>query len=1100
MHWYLIDVSEEGDDVKNTIDDYGVLYDYFHLAEGEGDKRIITLIAEYELIIYTVEFESEFIYDEIESVKFTANKEIVFENGPDFYDYVFKYWYLDIAGEAGIIEIATSDDLLDYSDYASEEGTELIFVLIANYEPIEFTVKFVDEKGNVLDVDSVKFTVKYEELPEFDKAPLITGYHFAYWYLIDEDEIGEDFDGETEICDYNHLTEYLHLAEGDGDERTITLIAKYELITYTVVFVDEKDEPAVSLEDEFTFNVNDESKNFPFGDEVTGYLFGYWYVVGDDNKTSVTGTNDLLNYPDLAEGDDDERSFTLKAYYEPIPYIVNFVDDGGKILKDFITFTIEFDEPTDFGDTPYRAGYVFSHWYLPVEEDGDEFDAPMECPENLLNYLEYFLKTEDRYTINLIAEYSIITYFVEFKYNDKPAISSEPEFCFDVEDDPTTGFPDGDEIQGYGFVGWQIEAAVAIFDVETIGDLIKYLYLAEGEDEEYYLTLTAKYDPIEYTVNFVNGKGETLMDSETFTMELEEPIIFGNAPSLPGYTFEEWFIILEDEDEVSIHSSQDLLNHLFHSEGYDGDNTVTLTARYEPIIYTIIFVDEDGDYLEMDTETYFIDIDQFFFEDAPTEMGYTFKGWYLAAPQAKIPVSKSDDLYSNLHLATVCEDENIIFVTAEYDPIEYTVNFVNGKGETLMDSETFTMELEEPIIFGNAPSLPGYTFEEWFIILEDEDEVSIHSSQDLLNHLFHSEGYDGDNTVTLTARYEPIIYTIEFEPREGVFDEGVSGVIEGLVYNETFSLPDVSREGYTFMGWFIDNKEINPEAFWSDIDHTVNEIKIYAKWQSPDAKDIADGKLVVEIIGDGFTYTGETIAPSVKVWYDEILLGLNDDYTISYGDNINVATGGTIIIFGQDGYKGEFTESFAIKPKSIETAIITVDPKSDLTYTGNGVEPGITVTLDDNAFDAVNYTVEYLNNVNVGTAIVKIIAKNGNYTGTVTESFVITAKTVIVTPESGQSKVYGEADPVLTYLLDDGNAYEFIDGNTSLVRADGNNVNTYKISQGTLAFREGTANYILVFSDVTVTFEITAKDVNAAEFTWDYTEEFVFDNTPRPLH
>ncbi len=61
------------------------------------------------------------------------------------------------------------------------------------------------------------------------------------------------------------------------------------------------------------------------------------------------------------------------------------------------------------------------------------------------------------------------------------------------------------------------------------------------------------------------------------------------------------------------------------------------------------------------------------------------------------------------------------------------------------------------------------------------------------------------------------------------------------------------------------------------------------------------------------------------------------------------------------------------------------------TYTGKAIEPGITlkngaVTLDG----STDYTVEYSNNINVGTATVKVTGK-GNYSGTVEKNFTIIA-------------------------------------------------------------------------------------------------------------
>jgi histone H3/H4 len=88
-------------------------------------------------------------------------------------------------------------------------------------------------------------------------------------------------------------------------------------------------------------------------------------------------------------------------------------------------------------------------------------------------------------------------------------------------------------------------------------------------------------------------------------------------------------------------------------------------------------------------------------------------------------------------------------------------------------------------------------------------------------------------------------------------------------------------------------------------------------------------------------------------------------------------------------------------------------------------------------------------------------------------TFAITAKTVTVTPNSGQSKVYsGNAatDPALTYSLS-----ESISVTGVLSRTAGENVGNYAINLGSLA--STSANYVLSLAATPVTFAITAKTV-----------------------
>ena len=98
---------------------------------------------------------------------------------------------------------------------------------------------------------------------------------------------------------------------------------------------------------------------------------------------------------------------------------------------------------------------------------------------------------------------------------------------------------------------------------------------------------------------------------------------------------------------------------------------------------------------------------------------------------------------------------------------------------------------------------------------------------------------------------------------------------------------------------------------------------------------------------------------------------------------------------------------------------------------------------------------------------------SSNYTLTLsgTATFAITAKPVTVTPDAGQSKVFGAADPTFTYVLG-----ETITTTGALGRAAGESVagGPYAYTIGTLA--PSSSNYTLTLSG-TATFAITAKPV-----------------------
>ena len=113
------------------------------------------------------------------------------------------------------------------------------------------------------------------------------------------------------------------------------------------------------------------------------------------------------------------------------------------------------------------------------------------------------------------------------------------------------------------------------------------------------------------------------------------------------------------------------------------------------------------------------------------------------------------------------------------------------------------------------------------------------------------------------------------------------------------------------------------------------------------------------------------------------------------------------------------------------------------------------------------------------------LALNANYTLTyVGASLTITARPITATADA-QTKVYGDADPALTYQVTSGNLV-FSDAFTgALTRAAGENVGTHAIQQGTLAL---SSNYALTFVGANLTITQRPVTVTADAQTKVYGE------------
>ncbi len=89
----------------------------------------------------------------------------------------------------------------------------------------------------------------------------------------------------------------------------------------------------------------------------------------------------------------------------------------------------------------------------------------------------------------------------------------------------------------------------------------------------------------------------------------------------------------------------------------------------------------------------------------------------------------------------------------------------------------------------------------------------------------------------------------------------------------------------------------------------------------------------------------------------------------------------------EDPYNVEVVADFQQRT-DISTGSLTIDPTSYV-YNGSEREPDVTLTLNGSTINASNYSLEYTNNINAGTATVTLTGLK-TYTGTKTGTFTIT--------------------------------------------------------------------------------------------------------------
>jgi hypothetical protein len=170
-------------------------------------------------------------------------------------------------------------------------------------------------------------------------------------------------------------------------------------------------------------------------------------------------------------------------------------------------------------------------------------------------------------------------------------------------------------------------------------------------------------------------------------------------------------------------------------------------------------------------------------------------------------------------------------------------------------------------------------------------------------------------------------------------------------------------------------------------------------------------------------YSGKTICPKPTVKLGANTLIENEDYILSYKNNINTGVA-TVRAIGTGKYNGSASTNFNIVPKDIDTVSAGAITDRVLISADNPITPKPRLSNYGVALNENDYTLEYGNNQAVGTATITA-AGIGNYTGEKVLNFTIisSAGAVIAADQINlqnqiNSAVGTSESPTVIYITD----------------------------------------------------------------------------------
>ncbi len=184
--------------------------------------------------------------------------------------------------------------------------------------------------------------------------------------------------------------------------------------------------------------------------------------------------------------------------------------------------------------------------------------------------------------------------------------------------------------------------------------------------------------------------------------------------------------------------------------------------------------------------------------DDPEMKGYTFEGWYWDKDTWNQPFTANSLLNAPI--------SSNMSIYAKFDAIDYALTY-EADGGTHGNPASYTVEDSLTL---SAAEKRGYTFLGWY---SDKDYTT------------KVEGISAGSVgaVSLYAKFEVDTYTVSYENTK---DAENSNPASYNVNTDTITLSDLSKTGYTFLGWFNGEERVTEIA-----GGTIGSLTLTARWE-----------------------------------------------------------------------------------------------------------------------------------------------------------------------------------------------------------------------------------------------------------------------------
>ncbi len=699
-----------------------------------------------------------------------------------YYEYEFSYWspnvYSSVFGTHDFYPIYSERNRTYYIDLETNGGEPLNRLPI-QYESVvssiptpvkeghQFLGWFMDE---TFTISFTPFEMSTNDVSLYAKWQIMS-YQLTILGLSQEILYQSDFEYGT-IMSYQELhvekAGYTHI----GFSETLPQTMPANDLTITVLY--QINQYELKYVDEF-------------GSVLWAYTLDYQtdltvYSQEVPNKIGHTILGWSIPLPETMPAND----VTLQATYQVNQYRLSFETNGGDQID---PINIDFGQSISLPIDPQKEGHIFGGWYT---------------NESLTNVFSQAIMSDSNLTI--YAKWNVESYTIAFlDWNNDVIYTEDIPYGESLESLQITS----PTRVGFTFQDWNIAlpATMPAQNLQFVAHYTKNIHSIQLVDEEGIVV-------VELSVAF----GESLANIE--------------IPSLPkqGYTWLGFVQILPQfmpDENLVLESSYEINQYLFELFNDDGTSLVSMWLDYQSDLSILI-------------------------PQHLNKVGHQFIGFTPTVPNLM--------------------PDGDVSATAQYEKNQYTIEFVTS---TTLDINPIIADYEEAVIPPLSPQRVGYTFGGWYLDETFEEEyttwkigasnITLYAKWtinqyrlqliDLNNQVIYSEWFDYGSTIDLTNFEIPNVVGYKWVgwnqsipqtmPANNIL---IRGLYEVMSYNIHFnalggyeldsitknyredlsSIPNATRQGYTFAGWYTDVELSQPFGYGF---MPAEDVTLYAKWE-----------------------------------------------------------------------------------------------------------------------------------------------------------------------------------------------------------------------------------------------------------------------------